>query len=121
DEWSNSISKHPSHQRRYRSFHAQDSRAKMHRLKSRALERRDLRGNEAALRADSQCHLPLHVTRARSRCRGMCNERERPCGNRWQLVLDERAEEPPQLDSRHHCVARLFQAEDGLLAEVLLG
>src|SRR5205807_1677210 len=81
-------------------------------------QRRDLDVDEAAFRADDESYRLAGIARtlfARARMR---DEAARPAGDRRQLVLDERAEEPARLDRWQDRIARLFESEDRLRAQV---
>ena len=93
----------------------EESSPDRHRSASCRLQRCDLRVDESALRADDQRDRLAHVARTRLLRVRMRDERAcSPCQRR-QLVFDERSKEAARLDRWQQRVARLFQAEDGLI------
>src|SRR5256885_15152260 len=107
-------SKQTSNDRRHSRLDTQNPRTEMHRPKANPLERRDLLGDEAALRPDRQRHRLLHTARTRLTRTRMRDKRE------WIgfEFFDEVTEEAARLDLRHHRVAWLFAFPGCLVAEM---
>src|SRR4051812_22949251 len=108
----------PRRQKRHRRLHAQDAFANRDRRESDALQRRDLSVDEASLGADDERYRFANSSRTLLGRMRMRDEGARAAGERRQFILDEWAEETAGLDRREDGVARLFESEDRLCAEV---
>ena len=115
-----SASEQPPEQGCHRRLDAQDARPERYRREADALERADLPIDESSLGADGERDRLADITRALGHGSGMGDEGERVAGDRRELLLDERPEEPAHLDRRQRRVAGLFEPEDALREEVLL-